>query len=325
MQGINNIWKKLSTIPEINKNKEFQRKNIVIKEAQKENSIINKAIGINEDNLFDNETKNNKNLHFVNKKRGRKKLKNGNIEDNNSAHNKFSHDNIKRKVKTHFHIFIIALLNMKSEKILSKKNRFGKISSSVTQNITVDYNQKLFDKKIREIIIEISNKFQDKNKNIISLDIVNRRAQPYEEIIQLLNMTYKDMYLNYYLKSNKETFKDEASDESYESHLKKLEKLYGKEYIFDYKRNAQELISFFYKIKKRVRNKQSKELIKPQFCHFNNSNLDHNYININSNDSNYLISPKKMTSTSTQTDMIVSEDEDENFIKNILELDLPPL
>lgn len=32
-----------------------------------------------------------------------------------------------------------------------------------------------------------------------------------------------------------------------------------------------------------------------------------------------------MTSTSTQTDMIVSEDEDENFIKNILELDLPPL
>ena len=92
MQGINNIWKNLSTIPEINKNKEFQRKNIVIKEAQKENSIINKAIGINEDNLFDNETKNNKNLHFVNKKRGRKKLKNGNIEDNNSAHNKFSHD-----------------------------------------------------------------------------------------------------------------------------------------------------------------------------------------------------------------------------------------
>ena len=32
-----------------------------------------------------------------------------------------------------------------------------------------------------------------------------------------------------------------------------------------------------------------------------------------------------MISTSTQTDMVISEDEDENFIKNILGLDLSPL
>ena len=312
MQGINNIWKKLSTIPEINKNKEFQRKNIVIKEAQKENSIINKAIGINEYNLFDNETKNNKNLHFVNKKRGRKKLKNGNIEDNNSAHNKFSHDNIKRKVKTHFHIFIIALLNMKSEKILSKKNRFGKISSSVTQNITVDYNQKLFDKKIREIIIEISNKFQDKNKNIISLDIVNRRAQPYEEIIQLLNMTYKDMYLNYYLKSTKKTFEGYSEDESYESHLIKLEKKYGINYSNNFKDNAESLINFFYTCKKRIRKYKNLISCSP----FKQLNNNKNKANINYNDNiikgeNVGDFSNSMVSTWTQTNMILSDDEED--------------
>ena len=275
------------------------------------------------ENNEENSAKNAKD--FVNKKRGRKNKISSDSEKKQSIHDKYSDDNLKRKIKTHFHNFIIAFLNMKSKHILTKKYQFGKMSSEITQNITVEYNQKLFEKKMKDIIVEMSDKFQDKDKNRIALQIIMKKTKDNGEIIQLLDTNYKDMYLNYYLKSNKETFKDEASDESYESHLKKLEKLYGKEYIFDYKRNAQELISFFYKIKKRVRNKQSKELIKPQFCHFNNSNLDHNYININSNDSNYLISPKKMTSTSTQTDMIVSEDEDENFIKNILELDLPPL
>ena len=275
------------------------------------------------ENNEENSAKNAKD--FVNKKRGRKNKISSDSEKKQSIHDKYSDDNLKRKIKTHFHNFIIAFLNMKSKHILTKKYQFGKMSSEITQNITVEYNQKLFEKKMKDIIVEMSDKFQDKDKNRIALQIIMKKTKDNDEIIQLLDTNYKDMYLNYYLKSTKETFKDEASDESYESHLKKLEKLYGKEYIFDYKRNAQELISFFYKIKKRVRNKQSKELIKPQFCHFNNSNLDHNYININSNDSNYLISPKKMTSTSTQTDMIVSEDEDENFIKNILELDLPPL
>ena len=312
MKGINNIWKKLSIIPEVNKNEEFQRKNIVIKEAQKENSIINKAIGINEDNLFDNETKNNKNLHFVNKKRGRKKLKNGNIEDNNSAHNKFSHDNIKRKVKTHFHIFIIALLNMKSDKILNKRNRFGKISSSITQNITVEYNQKLFDKKIKDVIIEISNKFQDKNKNIISLEIVNRRAQPCEEILQLLNITYKDMYLNYYLKSTKKTFEGYSDDESYESHLIKLERKYGIMYSKNFKENAESLINFFNTCKKRIR--KYKNLIASSPLHQLNNKKNKANINYNENikkEENTGEFSNSMVSNSTQTNMILSDDEED--------------
>ena len=284
------------------------------------------------ENYEENSAKNSKD--FLNKKRGRKnKISNDNDKKSN-IHDKYSDDNLKRKIKTHFHNFIIAFLNMKSKNILNKKYQFGKMSSEINKNITVEYNQKLFVKKMKDIIVEMSDKFQDKDRNKIALEIIMKKANNNDEIIQLLDTNYEDMYLNYYLKSTKETFKDDDSDESYESHLKKLEKLYGKEYIFDYKRNAQELISFFYKIKKRVRNKQSKELIKPQFLHFTNSNTDNNYsnylcmvkqyININKNSST---NQKILTSTSSQTDMIVSEDEDEdeNFIKNILKLNLTPL
>ena len=78
---------------------------------------------------------------------------------------------------------------------------------------------------------------------------------------------------------------------------------------------------------------EDKELIKPKFFHFNNSNKDYNYSDIfcmlsqyiNENTPNFPVNQRIMTSTSTQTDMIDSEDEDENFIKNILELNLSPL
>ena len=231
----------------------------------------------NENNEI-NASQNSKN--FLNKKRGRKNKISNDSDKKSSTHDKYSDDNLKRKIKTHFHNFIIAFLNMKSKNILSKKYQFGKMSSEITQNITVEYNQNLFVKKMKDIIVEMSDKFQDKDRNRIALQIIMKKANNNDEIIQLLDTNYKDMYLNYYLKSTKETFKDEDSDESYESHLKKLEKTHGKEYIFDYKRNAKELISFFYKIKKRVRNKQFKELIKPQFCHSTNSNLANNYSNI---------------------------------------------
>ena len=58
------------------------------------------------------------NLSYLNKKRRRKRKKSFNIDGNKAAHDKFSHDNIKRKVKTHFHIFIITLLNMYSKGII---------------------------------------------------------------------------------------------------------------------------------------------------------------------------------------------------------------
>ena len=52
----------MGKIPEINRNEGFQKKNIIIKEAQKENSIINKDIGLVDGNPFENEVLNNKTI-----------------------------------------------------------------------------------------------------------------------------------------------------------------------------------------------------------------------------------------------------------------------
>lgn len=252
-----------------------------------------------------------KNQTFIRKKRGRKNKKKIDQNKKENVHDKFSDDNLKRKIKTHFHIFIVAYLNMKSKNILGKKYSFGKISSKITQNITVEYNQKLFEKKIRDIIVEMSDKFQDKDRNKISLQIIKNKALENDEIVQILNTNYKNMYLNYYLKSNNETFKGEANDESYEAHINKLEKIYGKEYISNYKRNAQELISYFYKIKKRIRKKKFKGLLRPHLIHFPNGNINYNYIDIRYKNAYPLDYSKILVSTSTQTNIINSEDEDE--------------
>ena len=212
---------------------------------------------------------------FIRKKRGRKTDNANNKNKLNkliSIHDEFSEDNIRMKIRGYYHNFIIAFLNMKSKGILNNKNKFVKISSEITGNLTVEFNQKLFTQKIKDIIIHISDKYKDKTKNQKSLQIIMKNTNNNDEIIQLLNMDYKDMYLNYYLKSNKETFKDEDIDESFEAHIKKLEELYGNKYIVNYIRLAENLIANFYKLKKRVRKKRN--LLIPNFPEFINYHIN---------------------------------------------------
>ena len=257
-----------------------------------------------------------KSLYFTNKKRGRIKHKSTKNNERVGIHDKYSDDNIKRKVKTHFHNFIIALLNKKSSHILNKRNRFGKISSNITQNITVEFNQHLFEQKIRDIVVKMSNKYQDKDKNSIIIQYILDNKVNNGEILNILNMKYKDLYLNFYLNSTKDIFEGEIEDESYESHLNKMEKLYGSLYVEKYKKNAETLISFFYKCKKRIRKKIHTKLINP-LPFFNlydkkGNNLNSFYNENNMNYNNILNGSNIMISTSTQTNMHISEDEEEN-------------
>ncbi len=308
-----NIWKVLPN-KEVNKKKRIFRKSIKIKEVPKENAPINiikdsENTKIEEKNIIENEKETNstKEKNFINKKRGRKRKKSLN-KNENKEHDKFSHDNLKRKVKTHFHLFIITLLNMYSKDILSKRNRFGKISSEITQNITVEFNQNLFKKKIKDVIVKVSDKFQDKEKNIISLELIMRNNEKNKEVLKLLDMNYKDMYLNYYLKSTKNTFEGYSEDESYESHIIKLRKKYGKEYAIEYQNNAEGLINFFDTCQKRVRKKVDNSLKIPNFAELSKNNPNFLY-NINNFKDD--INPNTRVSTYTQTNMILSDDEED--------------
>ena len=308
----------------MNKNNSYE-KDIVLKEGQidllNENNInqINpekkliKLYSKQEFEEYDNDPTN-----FMRKKRGRKKEKMNVGNNQTGIHGIFSEDNIKMKVRAHYHNFIVAFLNMKSKKILEEKNKFAKLNSKFTGNITIEYNQKLFEQKIKDIIIHVSDKYKDKDKNINILNYVMNNVDKNDEIIHLLNMNYKNMYLNYYLQSKKDLFKDETIDESFEYHIEKLEELYGNKYVLDYIKIAQNLISSFYKKKKRIRKKIKNILIKPNLPGLNNYNINNNCFNININTKNENLLDKFMISTSTQTNMI-NEDEDEDEI-NYLEI-----
>ena len=299
----NSIWRKNNLIAQINQSEEIPTLNKAFIEVEKDNgiSIENIQTKIDKEDIINKPKLNNK-------KRGRKNKKSIEIPELNSKHDKFSNDNLKRKVKTHFHLFIIAFLNKIIKNFFGQTIKFGKISSFVTQNITVEYNRKLMDEKIKNVISRISHKFRDKDKNKIIVELIMNKADKDSEIIKFLNMPYKDFFLNYYLKSTKKTFEGELEDESYEAHIEKLEKIYGNEYIINFKRNARTLVQFFYKCKERIRKKKVTQLINPVFI----NNPFPNYINPFIGNENILETTKLFTSSSTQTDLHISDDEDDN-------------
>jgi hypothetical protein len=254
-----------------------------------------------------NET--NENEHFPQKnnllmtKRGRKSSKANEIDY--KIHGKDSPDNIRRKIKTHFHNFMIALLNMKIRPYLPEDERFGKISFKITQDLTIEYNQKLFETKIKDIIIAMSNKYSNKNRNKYILSQIMKIVPKNSELISLLNLNYKDLYLDHYLKSNKDIFEGEEEDESYEAHLEKLNEKFGNKYTNDFKNIAESLIDFFYNCKKR---EKKMKLRVPSFVNLYDSVI--NYKNKSFELSNIPKIHKIFNDKETQTDNLFTDDED---------------
>lgn len=305
MQNQNNIWKNIENQNKRIKTKFFKRKKIEINEVER--PIL----------------KNNKShlkTKLLKKKRGRKKL---NDSDNSiliSKHDRNSDDNLKRKVKTHFHNYIITLLNSKLKLEPGKeKLKFVKINSEITQNITIEYNQNLFKKKIKDIIVQTSEKYQNKNINRECINYIMSTESINLEVINLLNKTYEDMYLNYYLKSTKDSF-DSQPNESYESHKEKL-KQFGNEYLNRYIKNAENLLNFYATAKKRKSKKRENEnnlslLSEPKII---NNKEGFNFLNDENTDNksnNNLLNYNNISNLQdkfTQTEMNRTDDESENI------------
>ena len=193
--------------------------------------------------------KGNTNFQFIIRKRGRKNksiiiLKS---EGKKDIHDKFSNDNIKRKIKTLYNRYIINLLNNMVKKTFKNyRMKFLKMNIRITKDIGIKYNKNLLNQSIKDIIINLSNKYKNKdnNKNLIKF-IENQTNN--EEILNILNMTYKDLYINYYLKSTKIN----SSENSFESHKEKLLILHGKEYLDKFIENAEHFVEFFINSKNR--------------------------------------------------------------------------
>ena len=123
---------------------------------------------------------------------------------------------------------------------------FSSSNIRITKDVGIKYNRNLLDKKIRDIITNVSNKYLNQDNNIKCIKYIESRKNN-EEIINVLNKTYKDLYVNYYLKSSK----NDILDNSFEAHKQKILGLYGKEYSELFIKNAYNFIEFFAKGKNR--------------------------------------------------------------------------
>ena len=216
--------------------------------SQPPNNLIKNETKEPNENEYSNEFK------FITKKRGRKgKLFENDKEEQNTPdykkiHGKFCDDNIRRKIKACFHKYMINFLNnLMQINFRNNTLKFLKMNIRITKDVGIEYNRNLLDKSIKDIILNVSNKYKNKeNQNKNCIEYIKKQKNN-EEILKILNTKYKDLYSDYYLKSNKK----DILNNSFEEHKEKLLKKYGKEYLSLFVKNAENFIEFYLKGKNR--------------------------------------------------------------------------
>ena len=124
-----------------------------------------------------------------------------------------------------------------------------KTNKRINEDLGIEYNRNLLNKPVRDIIINISSRYSNRDNNKDCIKLIEEQKNN-EKIINILNMTYKELY-NYYLKSTK----IDSLDNSFESHKEKLLKLYGKEYLDKFIENTKNFLEYFINGKNRKRRK----------------------------------------------------------------------
>ena len=124
------------------------------------------------------------------KKRGRK-INNDSNQKNSKIHDKFSSDNLLRKIQVHYLSFIRNFLN-DILKYLNFKERFFKLDYKFTKIVNKKFVKELKSKTLGEIIRNIiSDKYRkyESNKNMEIYEIVKKN--------EVLNNILSENYLNY--------------------------------------------------------------------------------------------------------------------------------
>ena len=272
--------------------------------SSQENSLSSQLPSLEDSKLLTteiNEQKEEKQFKFITKKRGRKnKDQIITKSENKNVHNKFSNDNIKRRIKASYNKYIIKLLNNIVKKKYKKTTiKFLKMNIRITKDIAIKYNQNLLNKPLREIIVNVSNKYKNKDNNKICIKFIeNQKGNA--ELINILNMTYKDFYINYFLKSTK----NDSLEYSFESLKEKLLILNGKEYLDKFIDNAEHFVEFFTNSK--IRKSRKTQEIENISIPLENETVE--TISVSKELNSYENAPnknfKKITvSTATQTDI----------------------
>ena len=156
----------------------------------------------------------------VNRKRGR--LNNeSKIKKFKGRHNKFSDDNIIRKIKVRFLKYLMNFLNLLHSDCTGNKNSkfILLLDSSFTSNINRKDNLEWFDKTIKDFF---SNKISSRFTKIKSNENINKIKEFYEKeknspikLIQIMEMKIRDLY-EIYIKEEKEEGFEELNNLYYD-------------------------------------------------------------------------------------------------------------
>ena len=140
---------------------------------------------------------------FINKKRGRqiKETNSSNNKNKPKVHDKFSTDNLLRKIQVHYISFIIAAINS-ILKNLGYKEEFLKLDYEAKKNVSRNYFEILKKSTLSDIICNhISKKYKEKEININQTIYVN--IQQNEVLRNLLNENYLIFFRTFYYKSQR--------------------------------------------------------------------------------------------------------------------------
>ena len=133
--------------------------------------------------------------------RGRQDDLNSSLNENDKIHNKFSTDNLLRKVQVHYMTFIISFVN-EILGYLNYKEKFLKLDYEFKKNVNKKFVESLKNKNIGEIIcnkISVKYKKQDINSN----KILYEKIKQDKVICNIFSENYLKLFKKIYFKNNK--------------------------------------------------------------------------------------------------------------------------
>ena len=258
--GIRNSFQKLlDDIEYIEKSQTFNNKSRFILDNKDESDYYNRTC-INENSLnkdlfsFDKtseivEQEVNRKISLENnqifkikkaKKQGRRKL--GKIYSNEPRHDKFSKDNIIKKIINHFIQSTLNYINEKYNEFLKNNNRrsqplLHKIINTTSKFVTKKKISKLFKAKARDLFtMDISKRCSRSNPK----DNINRIEKLYSqnqaiEVMQILNKSLSELYGEY--------MNNKIPEYSFENDLNLIEDKNDAKYKKSYQDEARKLIN----------------------------------------------------------------------------------
>ena len=190
------------------------------------------------DTLTPDSVKDNNPQKLLGKKKGRKQKNDETI--GNALHTKKNEDNIMRKIKTHFLLFKVKLLN---RSLKDKKYRFYKLDKKISEKLKRDFNIQLMKKTLRELFLttKVNDRYKkncDDNRLLVEKIFKEKKEK---ETMKLLEMTYIEMVIlirEKYLQEFLETIeRKEVINEDFEDYMNLVKKLlFGYENWFESKK-----------------------------------------------------------------------------------------